>query len=118
MKHLKFKNYPIFKKRDGQSYKEVSYIYAPGFIEAKKQFAKNCAKDLRGECWLTYFDSSEFDKKGNESGFYLNENIVFNENETINCELSVIDCFLSQKQINKGFTLFSEDVYTWELRLK
>lgn len=118
MKNLNFKDYPIFKKRDGQTFKQIGSIYASGFVEAKKKFAENCAKDLQNECWLTYFDSSEFDQKGNENGFYLNENLVYNDNDTINCELSTIECFLSQKSIDKGFTSFSEDVYTWELRKK
>lgn len=114
----KFTSYPIFKKRDGQSFKEVGSIYADGFIAAKKEFAKNCANDMYKECWLSYFDSSDFDKKGIEAGFYLNDALVYNENDTVNVELSNIECFLSQKAINKGFSSFSEDVYTWELRKK
>ena len=34
-----FKEYPIYKKRDGQSFEYVSYIFADSFDDAKKQFA-------------------------------------------------------------------------------
>ena len=46
--------------------------------EAKKEFSKNCANSMHKECWLTYLDKSEFDKKGFETGFYLNERLVLN----------------------------------------
>jgi len=114
----KFTEYPIYKKRDGQSFEKRGYIFADGFIAAKKEFAKNCANDMYKECWLSYFDASDFDQKGMEPGFYLNENLVYNENDTINVDLSIIECFLSQKSINKGFDTFSEDVYTWQIRKK
>jgi len=112
----KFQEYSIYKKRDGQSFELKGSIYADGFIKAKKEFAKNCANDMHKECWLSYFDASNFDKKGLESGFYLNENLVYNEDETVNVENSYIECFLSQKAIDKGFDTFSEDVYTWQIR--
>ena len=114
----KFTEYPIYKKRDGQSFIRFGCIYSDGFIKSKKEFAKNCANDMYNESWLTYLSSSDFDKKGIESGFYVNENLVYNEDETVNVENSYIECFLSQKSIDKGFTIFSEDVYTWELRKK
>lgn len=114
----KFKEYPIYKKRDGQSFIKIGSVYSDGFIKAKKEFAKNCANDMHKETWLTYLSSSGFDVKGIGTGFYINENLVYNENETINVENSYIECFLSQKSIDKGFVSFSEDVYTWELRIK
>ena len=114
----KFTSYPIYKMRDGQSFKESGSIYADGFIDAKKQWAKIVSNDLHKECWLSYLNADDFDKKGIEAGFYLNDSLVWNENETINVELSNVECFLSQKAIDKGFSSFSEDVYTWELRKK
>lgn len=112
------KNYPIYKKRDGQEYKETGNIYASSFAEAKKEWAKMVANSMHNECWLTYLDKSEFDKKGFETGFYFNERLVFNENETVNTEASYIECFLSKKAIDKGLSFFNEDVYSWELRKK
>ena len=111
-----FKEYPIYKKRDGQSYTYTGYVYADSFKDAKKQFSKNVSKDLYNETWLTFLNSEDFDQKGFESGFYSNETIVSNENDTVNCENSYIECFLTQKAIDKGFDSWSEDVYNWELR--
>lgn len=113
-----FKDYPIYKKRDGQSFKPFGSIYADGFINAKKQFAENCAKDLYDEIWLTYLSDDELNNKNYDAGFYVNNSLVWNEDNTINIESSYMECFLSQKAIDKGFTSFSEDVYTWELRKK
>ena len=38
------KNFNIYKKRDGQHWKLVSYIYADNFEDAKKEFANNMTK--------------------------------------------------------------------------
>jgi hypothetical protein len=110
-----FKNYPIYKKRDGQTFKKIGEIYQDGFIAAKKEFSKNCANDLQNECWLTYLNDEELSKK-HDAGFYVNDCLVYNEDGNVNLEHSDLECFLSQKDIDKGFTSFSEDVYTWELR--
>jgi len=51
------KNYTIFKKRNGQSFKAIGEIYALNFIEAKKQFAKQMTDDnwnkSNNVVWLT-----------------------------------------------------------------
>lgn len=113
-----FKEYPIYKKRDGQSFKQIGSIYACGFVQAKKKFAKNCANDLYKEIWLTYLRKDEIDNKKFEVGFYINHGLVWNDDGTVNTEDSEMECFLSQRDIDKGFTTFREDVYTWELRRK
>ena len=115
---IQLKHYPIYKKRDGQSFQEIGSIYENSFVKAKKEFAKRCANDLYNDCNLTYLSSDEFDTKGFESGFYYNNSLVYNEDGIVNVKESYIDCLLSQKAIYKGFTYFSEDVYTWELRKK
>ena len=111
------KEFKIYKKRHGQIFKLFGSIYSDNFKNAKKEFAKNCANDLYDECWLTYLNDKEL-KNQDYAGFYINESLVWNEDETINFENSEIDCFLTQIDIDKGFNSFSEDVYTWELRKK
>ena len=107
------KEYPIYKKRDGQSFKYESCIYSDSFKNAKKEFAKNISKSLQNECWLTYLNEDDI----KNPGFYVNDSLEWN-NECININESHLECFLTQKNIDNGFDSFNEDVYTWELRKK
>lgn|SRR3990167_3261964 len=105
------KEYPIFKKRDGQDWKEVSYIYASSFDEAKKIFAQNMTKD-NGEksnniVWLSPNDE-DTKYKIEEEGWY--------DMEDISRKTGQPNIFVSKAAIDEGFDGWSEDVYSWELR--
>ena len=97
-----FKEYPIFKKRDGQSFKEVSYIFADSFDDAKKKFAKQMTDDnwnlSNNIQWL-----EEGKDDVNITGWW-----DFNYDPK--------ELFCSEDAINEGFDSWCEDVYTWELR--
>jgi len=98
-----FKEYPIYKKRNGQSFEYVSYIYADSFDDAKKQFAENMTKDnweqSNNIVWLTKVDDSV-----EVTGWY---DLNYDPKEL----------FCSEESIKEGFDSWSEDVYTWELRV-
>jgi hypothetical protein len=115
---MEFKNYPIFKKRDGQHFKEVSYIYATSFDEAKKEFALNMTKDNWEKSNNIFWLNKENDGV-KESGWYdfnggsptfNQETEQYDADEAKNCLL------VSEDDINEGFDTWNEDVYTWELR--
>lgn len=113
-----FREYTIFKKRDGQSYKQVSYIYADSFDAAKKQFAKQMTDDN----WNKSNDIVWLDKEREGvkiSGWYdFNSGRPdFNE-ETDKYDADDAENYLmvSEDAINEGFDSWNEDVYTWELR--
>jgi hypothetical protein len=97
-----FQEYPIYKKRDGQSFNEVSYIYADSFEAAKKEFALNMTKDnwekSNNIVWL---------EKGKDdvdtTGWW---DLNYDPKEL----------FCSEESIKEGFESWSEDVYTWEIR--
>lgn len=118
----KFKEYPIYKKRDGQDWNKINTIYANGFIEAKKKFAKMMTDDNHSKSnnivWLVGIDSEG--KQQAETGFYDMDSsyLVLNEDETINYQESKLELFCSEKSINRGFAYWNEDVYSWELRKK
>lgn len=113
-----FNEYPIFKKRDGQSYKEVSYIYADSFDAAKKEFAKNMTNDN----WEKSNDIVWLDKERDgvkTTGWYdfNGGRPDFNE-ETDKYDADDAENYLmvSEDAINEGFDSWNEDVYTWEIR--
>jgi hypothetical protein len=112
------KEYPIFKKRDGQDYKEIGYIYTDTFENAKKQFAKQMTNDnhnlSNNIVWLDAEDDGV-----DETGWY-----DFNggcparceETEKFDADEAADFLMVSKKVIDEGFDSWSEDVYTWELR--
>lgn len=112
------KTYNIYKKRDGQSFKEVSSIYADNFEEAKKQFAKQMTDDNHNQSnnvrWL------DKDQDGvKETGWYdfNGGSPLFNE-DTEKYDADEAEDFLmvTEEAINAGFDTWNEDVYTWEVR--
>jgi len=112
----KFKDYPIYKKRDGQSFKKISGIYTDSWKNAKKEFANNMTKGN----WEFSNDVIWLDKEGGVEveGWYdfSGGQALYNE-ETSKYEDNVIDFLLCSKaDIDKGFSTWNEDVYTWELR--
>lgn len=111
--------YNIYKKRDGQSFKLWSEIYASSFDEAKKIFAHNMTKDnwekSNDICWLT------IEEDGVPTGFYdLGQSIVVANEETGEADYTHEDTelvvFCLEEDIKNGFDYWNEDVYTWELR--
>ena len=113
---MKFREYPIYKKRDGQSYEQVSYIYTDSFEEAKKQFAKKMTDDnwekSNNIIWLKQKeDGVEL------TGWYdLNCSILHGNDEgEINYSESKMELFCSEEAINEGFDSWNEDVYTWKI---
>ena len=112
-----FKEYPIYKKRDGQCFNYVSYIFAESFDEAKKQFAKNMTKDN----WEQSNNIVWLDKESDgveKTGWYDLDSSVLHGNEEgeINYSESKMELFCSEESIKEGFDSWSEDVWTWELR--
>lgn len=112
------KTYNIYKKRDGQSFKEVASIYADNFTEASRKFAKQMTDDNHNQSnniqWL------EKDQDGvNETGWYdFNGGSPVFDEETEKYDANEAADFLlvSETAINEGFDTWNEDVYTWELR--
>lgn len=112
-----FKEYPIYKKRDGQCFNYVSYIFAESFEEAKRQFAKNMTKDN----WEQSNNIVWLDKESDgveKTGWYDLDSSVLHGNEEgqINYSESKMELFCSEESINEGFDSWNEDVWTWELR--
>lgn len=101
------KTFNIYKKRDGQSWKEVGEYFADSFEEAKKQFAKNCWYDLlEGKHGDNYVHLEPESDGVTESGiYYLNGR----PNEEL-------DCFFPASNLDEGIEFFNEDVYSWEIR--
>jgi hypothetical protein len=122
-----FKEYPIFKKRDGQGFNYESYIYAETFEEAKKEFAQNMTKDNWNNCnniiWLEKeVDGVDvtgwYDLDSSIFGFTSPDNGDETEGEPIysNEKGAIMELFCSEEFIKEGFDSWTEDVYTWELR--
>jgi hypothetical protein len=112
------KTYNIYKKRDGQSFKNVSSILADNFTEACKKFARQMTDDNWNQSnnvqWLTKEDDGV-----NETGWYdFGGGLpLFNEEtEKYDADEAANFLLVSEKDINEGFSSWSEDVYTWELR--
>ena len=112
-----FKEYQKKKKRDGQSFEYVSYIFADSFDDAKKQFAHNMTKDN----WEQSNNIVWLDKENDgveQPGWYDLDNSVLygNDEGEINYSESKMELFCSEEAIKEGFESWNEDVYTWELR--
>lgn len=119
----KFKEYPIYKKRDGQTFEKVSYIFADSFKAAKKQFAENMTKDnwnLSNDIvWLDESDGVNvvgwYDLNASIFGYFEEGTEKEGEPDYANGQMELL---CSEKAIKKGFDTWSEDVYTWEIRKK
>ncbi len=100
------KEFPIYKKRDGQDYKYDGYIYIDTFENAKIEFANDCYNALlegyHGDDWMEL--TAEEDGV-DEDGVYYNNGQPYNE----------LDCFFPKSDLVQGIEVFREDVYTWKL---
>ena len=108
----------IYKKRDGQSFKLVSYILADSFEQAQKEFALNMTNDNHNKSNNIVWLNSETDGV-NETGWYdLNSgSLTFNEEtEKYDADEAADLLLVSESVIKEGFSSWSEDVYTWEIR--
>lgn len=110
--------YNIYKKRDGQSFKLWSDIYASNFDEAKKEFAQRMTQDNHNKSnniqWLTKEEDGV-----RETGWYDFSGGVplYNENtEKYDADEAEDFLFETEENINEGFDTWREDVHTWELR--
>ena len=112
------REFTIYKKRDGQSFKEVSYIFAESFDAAKKEFALKMTNDnheLSNDiCWLDKEDGVNetgwYDMNSGSPKFYEETEKYTNPKDLENM------LFCSEAAINEGFDSWNEDVYTWEIR--
>jgi hypothetical protein len=113
-----FQEYPIYKKRDGQSFNQVSYIYAESFDAAKKEFALNMTKDNWEKSNNIVWLDKETDKVDLTGWYDLDgSDLVFlDDMEGIDYLNSNMDLLCSEDAIKEGFDSWGEDVYTWELR--
>lgn len=120
-----FKEYPIYKKRDGQSYVKVSYVFSDSFDDAKKQFAKQMTDDnhelSNNIVWLdkendNVPETGWYDLDASLFGFTHPDNGDETEGEPDYKNALYLELFCSEQAINEGFDNWSEDVYTWELR--
>lgn len=112
------KTYKIYKKRLGQNFQEVGEIYTDGWIKAKKQFARQMTDDNHNlSNNIQWLDRKE--DGVNESGWYdFNGGTpLYNEDlEKYDADEAKDFLMVSEKEINKGFDFWSEDVHVWELR--
>ncbi|HEY6143784.1 MAG TPA: hypothetical protein VIV55_10270 [Flavobacterium sp.] len=119
-----FREYPIYKKRDGQNFKYSGFLFAESFEKAKKQFAldmtnRNWEKS-NDIVWLT-----KEEDKVSENGWYDLSQSWFrlthpDEGDETEGEPDFTDAIMelicSEASIQEGFDSWNEDVYTWELR--
>lgn len=112
-----FKGYPIYKKRDGQSFKRVSHIYTDSFDDAKKMFAKQMTSDNHNKSNnIVWIDKTEgIDVPG---WYDLDGSIIIydDKGENFDFNLSLMSLFCSESDILEGFDKWNEDVYIWEVR--
>lgn len=112
------KTYLVYKKRDGQSFKEVSEIYAISFLEACKIFAKQMTFDNHNKSNnIIWLDKEQDGVK--ETGWYdFNGSLpAFNEDtEKYDADQAEDLLMVSEEAINEGFSSWNEDVYTWQVR--
>ena len=96
------KTFSIYKKRDGQSFKEVGSINGcENFEEAKIEFAQRCYDDvLNGKHGDNFIELSAGEEDyATEDGIYDNQELFF-----------------AKSELKTGIVMFREDVYTWEIR--
>jgi hypothetical protein len=115
---MRFREYPIYKKRDGQSYEQVSYVYSDSFEDAKKQFAKRMTEDNHNLSNDIQWLDKETDGV-NETGWYdFSGGYPTRDERTEKYEAdeAVAYLFCSEEAIDEGFDSWNEDVYTWEIK--
>jgi hypothetical protein len=114
------KDYKIYKRRDGQGFEFFGSIYADGLKEAKKIFARRMTEDNWNQSNnIQWLDSEEDGVE--ETGWYdfSGGTPSYNEDtEKYNVEEARDFLLVSEKDIEKGFDCWREDVYTYELRKK
>lgn len=94
------KNFNVYKKRDGQSWKEAGQYFCSNFEEAKKEFARNCWNDLlEGKHGYNFRELTIEDDYVETEGIYYNGELFF-----------------EKASLETGIENFREDVYTWEIR--
>jgi hypothetical protein len=95
------KTIKIFRKRDGQNFKEIGEMYGcENFEEAKIDFATRCYNDLlEGKHGDNFIELSKNEDNVKEDGIYYNGELFF-----------------SKQDLKNGIEKFSEDVYHWEIR--
>lgn len=94
------KNFNVYKKRDGQEWKQIGQYFCSDFEEAKKEFAQNCWNDL-----LNGKHGDNFVELSTEADGVETDGIYYNE-----------ELFFSKENLETGIDFFSEDVYSWEIR--
>jgi hypothetical protein len=114
----KFQEYPIYKKRDGQIFNYVSYIYADNFEDAKKQFAKRMTDDNHNLSNDIVWLDKETDGVDCTGWYDFNGGYPTRDEKTdkYDADEAADYLFCSEESINEGFDSWNEDVYTWELR--
>ena len=94
------KNFNVYKKRDGQDWKQIGQYFCTNFEEAKKEFAQNCWNDL-----LNGKHGDNFIELSTEADGVETDGIYYNE-----------ELFFDKANLETGIDFFSEDVYSWEIR--
>ena len=94
------KNFNVYKKRDGQEWKQIGQYFCSNFEEAKKEFAQNCWNDL-----LNGKHGDNFVELSTEADGVETDGIYYNE-----------ELFFPKSNLETGIDFFSEDVYSWEIR--
>lgn len=94
------KNFNVYKKRNGQDWKQIGEYFCSNFEEAKKEFAQNCWNDLlNGKHGDNFVElSTEADGVEIDGIYYYGE------------------LFFDKANLETGIDFFSEDVYSWEIR--
>jgi len=95
------KQYEITVKRDGQTERHYNHIFAKNFADAKKEFAKLMTDGYKESSDNTIW----LDDEHHEAGWYDGD---YDPPELI----------ASEKEIEKGFDYFSEDVFSYRLKKK
>jgi len=113
-----FKEYPIYKKRDGHGFYYESYVFSDSFGEAKKIFAKQMTDD---NWWLSNDINWLYKERDGvkETGWYDLSCSVLSKNDKGETDYSKseMELLCSEEAIVEGFDSWNEDVYTWQLRL-
>jgi len=94
------KNFNVYKKRNGQDWKQIGQYFCTNFEEAKKEFAQNCWNDL-----LNGKHGDNFIELSTEADGVETDGIYYNE-----------ELFFDKANLETGIDFFSEDVYCWEIR--
>ena len=94
------KNFNVYKKRNGQDWKQIGQYFCTNFEEAKKEFAQNCWNDL-----LNGKHGDNFIELSTEADGVETDGIYYNE-----------ELFFDKANLETGIDFFSEDVYSWEIR--